>query len=91
MYLSALGKITPAGQTARRDLRVSDVIWREDEVSIPGQIYGHAGQIHFEICRDAQNLQGPIDRVNDLDKAVQSVPVSERATTRMNAKLERCK
>lgn len=30
-------------------------------------------------------------RVSDLDKAAQGVPASERATTRMNAKLERCK
>lgn len=30
-------------------------------------------------------------RVTDLDKAAQAVPASERATTRMNAKLERCK
>jgi Novel toxin 15 len=30
-------------------------------------------------------------RVNDLDKAAQGVPDNERSTTRMNAKLERCK
>lgn len=30
-------------------------------------------------------------RVNDLDKAAEAVPAGERSTTRMNAKLERCK
>ena len=30
-------------------------------------------------------------RANELDKAAEAVPASERATTKMNAKLERCK
>jgi len=57
MHLSALGRITPAGQTTRRQLQTGDAIWRKDEVGTPGQIYGHIGQIHFEICFDATNLQ----------------------------------
>ena len=57
MHLSALGRITPAGQTAARKLAAGDPIWRKDEVGRPGQVYGHAGQIHFEICFDAANLQ----------------------------------
>lgn len=57
MHLSALGRITPSGQTAPRVLRVGDAIWRKDEVGTPGQVYGHAGQLHFEICFDAANLQ----------------------------------
>ena len=62
MHLSVLGKIIPAGQTVRRELQVGDAIWRKDEVGSPGQIYGHAGQIHFEICCDAVNLQSLIGR-----------------------------
>jgi len=63
MHLSALGKITPAGQTTRRDLAVGDAIWRKDEIGTPGQVYGHAEQVHFEICCDAANLQALIGRV----------------------------
>jgi len=57
MHLSALGRITPAGQTTRRVLKEGDDIWRKDEIGTPGQVYGHAGQLHFEICFDAANLQ----------------------------------
>ena len=31
------------------------------------------------------------ERVSDVDKAAAAVPPSERATTRMNVKMERCK
>jgi hypothetical protein len=57
MHLRALGRITPPGQTSPRALQVGDAIWRKDEVGTPGQIYGHRGQIHFEICLDARHLQ----------------------------------
>jgi hypothetical protein len=57
MHLSALGRITPSGQTIPRVLRVGDTIWRKDTVGTPGQVYGHAGQLHFEICFDAANMQ----------------------------------
>ena len=78
MHLSALGKITPAGQTARRDLRIGDAIWRKDEVGSPGQIYGHAGQIHFEICCDAANLQNLIGRApNWIEPAVAPATLPE--------------
>ena len=30
-------------------------------------------------------------RVNDLDEAAKAVPAADRATTRMNVKMERCK
>lgn len=62
MHLSALGRITPAGQTTRRVLQTGDAILRKDEVGTPGQVYGHAGQLHFEICLDAANLQRLIGR-----------------------------
>jgi hypothetical protein len=70
MHLSALGKITPPGQ-ARRDLAAGDAIWRKDEVGTPGSVYGHAGQIHFEVCCNATNLQALIGRApNWIDPAV---------------------
>ena len=71
MHLSALGKITPTGQTARRDWQAGDAIWRKDEVGTPGSIYGHTGQIHFEVCCDAANLQRLIGRApNWVEPAV---------------------
>ena len=62
MHLSAIGKTTPASQTAQRVWAAGDPIWRKDEVGTPGQVYGNAGQIHFEICCDAVNLQRLIGR-----------------------------
>ena len=62
MHLSALGRITPAGQTTARVLQAGDAIWRKDEVGTPGAVYGHTGQIHFEVCLDAANLQRLIGR-----------------------------
>lgn len=62
MHLSAIGKVTPPGETRARPLAAGDAIWRKDEVGSPGQIYGHAGQIHFEVCFDEANLQRLIGR-----------------------------
>jgi predicted chitinase len=50
---------------------VGDDIYRKEELGTPGQIYGHEGQIHFEICCDEANLRrltrrGP-DWVDPLD------------------------
>lgn len=50
---------------------VGDAVYRKDELGTPGQIYGHEGQIHFEICCDEANLRrltrrGP-DWVDPLD------------------------
>jgi predicted chitinase len=63
MHLSTLGRITPPGQTTARVLRAGDAIWRKDAVGAPGAVYGHQGQIHFEVCLDAANLQRLIGRV----------------------------
>ena len=57
MHLSEIGRIVPAGRTARRALQRGDSIWRKDEIGSPGRIYGAGGQIHFEICCDEVNLQ----------------------------------
>ncbi len=62
MHLSALGRIAPVGQAAARVLQAGDTIWRKDEVGTPGAVYGHTGQIHFEVCLDAVNLQRLIGR-----------------------------
>jgi hypothetical protein len=61
MHLSDLARITPAGQTMRQ-LQAGDHVWRKDAIGTTGQIYGHAGQIHFEICLNAANLQTLIGR-----------------------------
>jgi predicted chitinase len=62
MHLSDLARITPAGQTTKRLLTVGDNVLRKDEIGSTGQVYGHAGQIHFEICMNAANLQSLIGR-----------------------------
>jgi predicted chitinase len=62
MHLSELGHNIPAGQTAGPKWAVDDRIWRKDVVGKPGQIYGHAGQVHFEIAFNAANLQLLIGR-----------------------------
>lgn len=58
MHLSAVGRNT----IAQRVWKVGDRIWRKDEVGTPGKVYGHGGQIHFEICLNAANLQQLIGR-----------------------------
>ena len=75
MHLSALGRTTPAGQTARRLLQVGDPIWRKDEVGNPGQVYGHSGQIHFEVCLSEANLQHLMGRAPDWVAPVQAPAV----------------
>ena len=56
MHLSELGHRTATGQTRGPTLAVGDQISRKAVVGHPGRIYGHGGQIHFEICLDADNL-----------------------------------
>lgn len=58
MHLSALAKNASTQQT----WKVNDVILRKAEVGTPGQIYGHGGQIHFEVCINDSNLQQLIGR-----------------------------
>lgn len=36
---------------------IGDAVYRKEELGAPGQIYGHDGQIHFEICCDEANLR----------------------------------
>jgi hypothetical protein len=62
MHLSDLARITPAGQTTKRQLQAGDNVWRKDEIGSTGQVYGSAGQIHFEICLNAANLRSLIGR-----------------------------
>jgi predicted chitinase len=62
MHLNWIGQITPSGQTTARPLQVGDRIWRKDEVGRAGQIYGHAGQVHIEVCMDEAQLTQLIGR-----------------------------
>lgn len=62
MHLSELGRRVAAGQTNRPVWAVGDRIWRKDVVGQPGRIYGHGGQIHFEICLNETNLEALIGR-----------------------------
>lgn len=62
MHLNQIGRITPAGQQTARALQVRDRVYRKDEIGKAGQIYGHAGQIHLEVCLNQENLQQLIGR-----------------------------
>ncbi|SIQ80886.1 Predicted chitinase [Aromatoleum tolulyticum] len=61
-HLCQIARITPTGQTSPRILQAGDRVWRKDEIGRAGQIYGHSGQIHFEICLDDANLTRLIGR-----------------------------
>ena len=61
MHLSDLGRRTPHGQ-ASGPWAPGDHISRKDVVGTAGQVYGDRGQIHFEVCLDAANLQALIGR-----------------------------
>jgi len=58
-----------------------DAIYRKEVIGMPGQIYGHAGQLHFEICCDETNLRhltGRAPRWADPDIAF--VPATDGRT-----------
>ena len=63
MHLSEFGRRTATGQTNGPPWAAGDRIWRKDVVGQPGRIYGHGGQIHFEICLNEENLHGIMGRV----------------------------
>jgi hypothetical protein len=50
-----LGSIAACPRTGA-SWSVGNAVYRKEELGAPGQIYGHAGQIHFEICCDKANL-----------------------------------
>lgn len=80
MHLSELGRTTPAGG-ARRPWQANDPIRRKDEVGTPGRIYGDRGQIHFEICFDANNLQRLTGRAPRWqDPATPTAPAADGRT-----------
>ena len=59
VYYSAcmhLGSLANHPRT-RQPLKAGDAVFRKDALGTPGQIYGHDGQIHFEICCDEANLE----------------------------------
>jgi len=59
VYYSAcmhLGSLANHART-RRPLKAGDFVHRKEALGTPGQIYGHDGQIHFEICCDEANLE----------------------------------
>ena len=63
MHLNELGRRTVPGQTNRPYWAAGDRILRKDVVGQAGRIYGHGGQVHFEICCDRVNLQSLIGRI----------------------------
>ncbi|MEO7056468.1 MAG: hypothetical protein ABI143_06675 [Caldimonas sp.] len=77
MHLSALGR-----SAAGRPWQAGDAIWRKDTIGQPGRIYGHEGQIHFEISLDDANLRRLIGRAPDgpapvVAPAVPPAPIAD--------------
>jgi hypothetical protein len=73
VYYSACMHLGSLARHARTHapLKAGDRVFRKEELGTPGQIYGHEGQVHFEICCDEANLEklstrGP-DWVDPLD------------------------
>jgi len=67
VYFSAymhLGSLANHART-RQPLKAGDAVHRKDALGTPGQIYGHDGQIHFEICCDEANLEKLTTRKRD--------------------------
>jgi predicted chitinase len=52
MHLSSIAACPRTGTA----WSVGNAIYRKEELGAPGQIYGHDGQIHFEICCNKANL-----------------------------------
>lgn len=67
VYFSAymhLGSLANHART-RQPLKAGDVVFRKEALGTPGQIYGHDGQVHFEICCDEANLEKLTTRKRD--------------------------
>jgi predicted chitinase len=58
-YFSVCMHLSSIGHNPRRNApwKLEDAIYRKEEIGNSGQIYGHGGQIHFEICCDEANLR----------------------------------
>ncbi|MBJ2159758.1 M23 family metallopeptidase [Variovorax sp. IB41] len=52
MHLSSIAACPRTGL----EWSVGKAVYRKEELGAPGQIYGHDGQIHFEICCNKANL-----------------------------------
>lgn len=63
-YFSAYMHLSRLANCSKRNApwKAGDAIYRKDELGAPGQIYGHGGQIHFEICCDETNLRQFVPR-----------------------------
>lgn len=57
-----LSQIANRARGATAPWSVGDTVYRKDVLGHPGQIYGHAGQLHFEVCCDAANLEKLVHR-----------------------------
>ena len=63
-YFSAYMHLSHIANCPKRHVpwEAGDDIHRKDELGAPGRIYGHGGQIHFEICCDEANLRQFVPR-----------------------------
>ena len=58
-YFSVCMHLSSLALNPRRNApwKPGDAVYRKEALGAPGWIYGHGGQIHFEICCDEANLQ----------------------------------
>jgi hypothetical protein len=83
VYYSAfmhLGSIARHARTLA-PLKAGDRVYRKEELGTPGQIYGHEGQIHFEICCDEANLQALTTRKRDWVDPLEPPPPTANGRT----------
>lgn len=82
-YFSAYMHLSHVANCPKRNApwKAGDAIYRKDELGAPGQIYGHGGQIHFEICCDEANLRRLVPRAPAwTDPLVPTAPTADGRT-----------
>jgi hypothetical protein len=82
-YFSAYMHLSHVANCPKRSApwKAGDAIYRKDELGAPGQIYGHGGQIHFEICCDEANLRKFVPRAPAwVDPLAPTAPTADGRT-----------
>ncbi len=66
--------------TIKAALKVGDKVYRKDSLGKPGQIYGQARHMHFEVCMNDDNLQALLGQAPDQRLAPGATPARDGRT-----------
>jgi hypothetical protein len=80
-----------AAEMAATQMKTLAALHVPDMAAGGADVIGDFGDRNVNSRIGAQWTSGKTSRLGQLDAAANSVPEAERATTRMNARLERCK